>query len=39
MQLYVTEISRYVIALLMAAYAVTGFLVFAFKEGKKREII
>ena len=36
MELYITEISKYVIALLMALYAYESFAVFRFQEEERR---
>ena len=36
MELYITEISKYVIALLMALYAYESFAVFRFRDEERR---
>ncbi|MCH4191170.1 MAG: FtsW/RodA/SpoVE family cell cycle protein [Butyrivibrio sp.] len=36
MELYITELSRYLICFLMAAYAAVSFLVFGFKDEESR---
>ena len=36
MELYITEISKYVITLMMALYAYESFAVFRFREEERR---